>query len=313
LAERDDWMRPIGDRVIEELAEVAAEAKSRGQSWQSFDDTLARRPFLSELGAAVRRDLAEGYGFTVLRGMPVARFAPDDLKIAYRAIASQIGVAGAQGDTEKRVVEVIDLQSPDKQFYNMKGGPLPMHVDPVDVVGLLCVRKAKSGGLSGIASSMAVHNEMLAKHPDALELLYRGYYNLMRNLRGPDGRPPLTDHYCPIFGTAGGDTICSLTRSAVLAAVDAGRVELTDAERAALDLFEAIATRPTMMLQMDLEPGDIQLLNNRVIVHNRTDYVDEIELEHRRLLFRVWLTVPGWAKFPADMPHADAEILTNAA
>jgi len=313
LAARDDWMRPIGDLMRADLDGVVADAHRLGQTWQNFDPKLADRESLAEFGAVVRRDLAEGYGFSLLRNMPVENYEPDDLKIAYRALCRHIGIAGAQGDTENRVVEVIDLRSPEKTFYNMRGGPLPMHVDPVDAVGLLCVRKAKRGGLSGIASSMMVHNIMLEECPEALELLYRGFYNLKRNDRGTDGRQILTDHLCPIFGEAGGQLICSLTRSAILAAVDAGRVNLSDEEMEALDLFEEIATRPEIMLQMDLEPGDAQILNNRVIVHNRTDYVDEEPLERRRMLLRQWLTMPGWPKFPANMPHADAEILTTAA
>ena len=42
---------------------------------------------------------------------------------------------------------------------------LPYHTDPSDVVGLLCLRKAKSGGISSLVSVASVYNEILENHP----------------------------------------------------------------------------------------------------------------------------------------------------
>ncbi|GAA2711440.1 TauD/TfdA family dioxygenase [Micromonospora olivasterospora] len=43
------------------------------------------------------------------------------------------------------------------------------------------------------------------------------------------------------------------------------------------------------MLGMDLRAGDMQLLNNHVVVHVRTAYSDHPEPERRRDLIRLWL------------------------
>ncbi|MAI44317.1 MAG: hypothetical protein CBC34_000165 [Hyphomicrobiaceae bacterium TMED74] len=48
---------------------------------------------------------------------------------------------------------------------------LPYHTDYSDVVGLLCIRAAKSGGLSSIASSVSIYNELVDKHPDLARAL----------------------------------------------------------------------------------------------------------------------------------------------
>jgi alpha-ketoglutarate-dependent taurine dioxygenase len=42
-------------------------------------------------------------------------------------------------------------------------------------------------------------------------------------------------------------------------------------------------------LDLWLERGQIQILNNRVIVHGRTPYEDHQEAEQRRHLVRLWL------------------------
>jgi Taurine catabolism dioxygenase TauD, TfdA family len=44
---------------------------------------------------------------------------------------------------------------------------------------------------------------------------------------------------------------------------------------------------------MWLEPGDLQLLNNHVVIHSRTHYEDFEAPDQKRHLLRLWLAVPG--------------------
>jgi hypothetical protein len=46
-----------------------------------------------------------------------------------------------------------------------------------------------------------------------------------------------------------------------------------------------------MHLDMDPKVGDIQLCNNYVILHSRTNFVDHPEIERRRHMIRLWLTM----------------------
>src|SRR4029078_10480111 len=50
------------------------------------------------------------------------------------------------------------------------------HTDGADLVGLLCLQRAASGGESRIASSAAVYNELLRRRPDLLVVLYAPFY-----------------------------------------------------------------------------------------------------------------------------------------
>jgi hypothetical protein len=186
-------------------------------------------------------------------------------------------------------------------------------MDPVDVVGLMCARDAKWGGESGISSSMAVHNEILRNRPDLLEILYRGYFHHKRHDAKNRGRKLLTEHYCPVFCDIGGETICSFLPSVIEGAVEEGLTTFTDAEREALEYMKSIAESPEFRFDMEIAPGDMQFLNNRAILHNRLDYEDYPEPERRRLMLRLWLTMPGWRKYPPTIPHTDVELQTEPA
>ena len=54
-------------------------------------------------------------------------------------------------------------------------GPLRYHTDRTDVVSLLCAQQAAAGGESKVVSAVAIHNAMLERRPDLLELLFAPY------------------------------------------------------------------------------------------------------------------------------------------
>jgi hypothetical protein len=64
---------------------------------------------------------------------------------------------------------------------------------------------------------------------------------------------------------------------------------LTDEDVAALNRFDDLTNNPKLRLDMAFEPGDIQLLHNHTILHDRTAYEDWPEPEHKRHLLRLWL------------------------
>ena len=71
---------------------------------------------------------------------------------------------------------------------------------------------------------------------------------------------------------------------------------LTRAQNEALDLYGDLSEE--LALNMEFEPGDIQLLNNHLTYHARTRYDDFEEKEKKRLLLRLWLAVPGSRPLP---------------
>jgi alpha-ketoglutarate-dependent taurine dioxygenase len=70
---------------------------------------------------------------------------------------------------------------------------------------------------------------------------------------------------------------------------------LTDTQLEAMALLEEIANDPTVHLQMDFRPGDVQLLNNGRVLHAREAYEDDPDPARRRHLLRLWLAAHDFA------------------
>jgi hypothetical protein len=179
---------------------------------------------------------------------------------------------------------------------------LEFHTDVVDIVGLLCLRAAKEGGYSLIVSSTTIHNEMLRETPQLLGLLYG---NFLFDRRGEEVAGERPYFISPIYSLYEG---CLSCRPAVIEYIISAEaktgIPLSPAQRAALEAFIGEAQREELQLGMDLEPGDIQLLNNSVILHARTGFVDYQEPEKRRHLLRLWLNVEdGRPVDPAAYPY----------
>ena len=62
-----------------------------------------------------------------------------------------------------------------------------------------------------------------------------------------------------------------------------------------MELLESVANHPRFSVQMDFQPGDVQLLNNARILHSREAYDDHQEPELRRHLLRLWLVADHFA------------------
>ena len=83
-------------------------------------------------------------------------------------------------------------------------------------------------------------------------------------------------------------------------AARAGYFDITPEQEAALDLFCELSSSSEFYLDMNIAPGDIQFLNNRLIVHGRTAYQDYEDVNRRRHLMRLWVHVPSWPRRPTD-------------
>ena len=67
--------------------------------------------------------------------------------------------------------ERVERTGPEVRLYRTRERQ-DFHTDGADIIGLLCLHSARSGGESKLASSYAVYNEILRRRPDLLEVLY---------------------------------------------------------------------------------------------------------------------------------------------
>jgi hypothetical protein len=222
-------------------------------------------------------------------------------------MGAHMGTVPAQNMMGERLGHVRAVGGDWDQNFNIRGyqssAHLPYHSDKGDVAGLLCLEVAKSGGLSCIASSVAVHNEILRTRPDLLWVLYEPFHIDHRG-EEPDGHEPF--YAAPVFAAHQGRFFARFGQKYVESAQRFAQVpRLTDAQTEALDLFRDLALSDEFRLDMEFQRGDIQLLNNHLIVHSRTGYEDHKEPERRRHLVRMLLLTPGYRDLPAYAQHVN--------
>ena len=176
----------------------------------------------------------------------------------------------------------------------LTNGALRFHTDRTDVVGLLCVQQARAGGVSRLVSSVAIHNEMLRRRPDLLDLLFQDFH---RSRFGEEAASPGVTYALPVFGLRAGKFTSHFSLTYIEAAEMAGTVpKLSAAQREALDLLLTLAE--ALSFDMTLEPGDMQFLNNHVVYHARTAFTDGAGEREHRLLYRLWLSMPNSRALP---------------
>jgi hypothetical protein len=231
----------------------------------------------------------DGRGLVMLRGFPLDTMSEDELGIVYWAIGTYFGRGVSQSPMGDRLGYVTDVSEPGKRERGYRSASeLRLHTDSDDIVGLLCIRQAKSGGMSRLASAVAIHNEIAATRPDLLAPLYEGFrYHWFGEQ--PPGEGTVTSYRIPVFCKVDGLlSVCFLREFIEMGADELGE-PLTDKEIEALDTFEEIANRDDVQLTYRLEPGSASFINNYTVLHSRTGFEDWPEPERRRLLFRLWL------------------------
>jgi hypothetical protein len=240
--------------------------------------------------------LEHGRGFVLLRGFPVGELTEVETELAYIGLGTHLGQPVGQNASGDLLTHIRDERlpaGPQKVRLYRTRERQDFHTDGADIIGLLCLPRARRGGESRIASSGAVYNEILRRRPDLLEVLYQPMAWDRQDEHGPGERPwfPLAP-FKDVNGVPRVFYIGWYVRDAQRHA-DAPR--LTDAQQEAMQLIESIANDPSVHVEMDFEPGDVQLLNNARILHSREAYEDDDDPAERRHLLRLWLAAHHFA------------------
>lgn len=254
--------------------------------------------------------LKDGCGFFLLRGLPRDKYSDDDMAYVYFGLSCYVGTTMTQsylGDLIGHVVNVSDYE-PKSRGYRKGGGQL-MHTDSCDIIGLMCLRTAQSGGESRIASAVTVHNYMAEHHPALLKVLENGLYLKRTDEDGKYATRTFSENRIKFFNESNGEFISYLPTGYARLCEKSGERPYTPEESEALFQVRQASRMPEHYLDMGFADGDIQFLNNRNMVHGRTDYVDAQELSQRRHLLRMWLRIDSWQKMPeSQVFHTDEDM-----
>jgi hypothetical protein len=284
------WTYELDEAQRREIADVANRALTSGETAATITRQRFLLPSLDAPVAEWARELNEGRGFVLLRLFPQDLLSPEATELAYVGLGLHLGTPVSQDAKGTLLGHVRDERV-------ARDGPAvrldrtnqrqDFHTDGADLVGLLCLQRAKAGGESRIASSYAVYNELLRRRPDLVDVLYEPMI-WDRNDEQPEGEPPF--YALPVFSDiAGAPRIFYIGWYIRDAQRHASAPRLTDEQLQAMDMIESIANDPAFFLEMDFQPGDIQLLNNAKILHAREAYEDVDDPAQRRHLLRLWL------------------------
>ncbi len=295
------WINYLDDTAIEEINDALVGLRQTGMRipFSAADFPL---PTLAVKLKSILDKIEKGIGFALIRGFPRERYSDEECALIYWGICVHIGKPISQNARGDRIGHVRD----EGQFYdnpNTRGYQtserMDFHCDllPVDVLGLFCLRSAKLGGASALVSALTIHNILREERPDLLETAY-GRFNIDWRNEEPGGERPW--YSIPMF-SAFHDIISSrfCSRQYYESVIRHGaNLAMSSAQRELLDKVQEIANRPELKLSMIFKEGDIQLLNNHIILHSREAFNDYQHTERKRHLLRTWIAISDEQRRP---------------
>ncbi|MGB7181042.1 MAG: TauD/TfdA family dioxygenase [Burkholderiaceae bacterium] len=288
----ESYRRPLTREMLAELEVAAKDLLATNKSPHEIALRAAPLDATATLLKSAYDDVENGYGFTMLAGMPVQEWGLEVSRAAFCLIGSYFGQISRQNREGEYVVDVTDkskpLSSQGRGYHS--NDFLDYHNDGTNVVALMCMETAKVGGESMLLSAATIYNIIAEERPDLLPELMRGYRHSRRNQAEP-GQAPVMESPTPVFSFIDGVFHNCYSRVSIDSSLDQGLVHSTQ-ECEALDFFDEVMSRPGLALPMEFRIGDIQLVNNFTLLHSRKAYLDH-NAERRRHLLRLWLTDPS--------------------
>lgn len=193
---KTDWVHHLSTDAIACIDEALDSLRCNRKTFPYFTRQDFPIDRLQTELARLAEELENGRGFLLLRGLPIEKYSNDDINIIYYGLGLHLGTPVTQnhaGDLIGTVMNVGDLNDPQTRVYETNRY-LPYHTDPSDAVCLLCLRKARTGGLSSLVSAAAIHNEILATRPEFLGLYYRPFHYAHLGDDEP-GRSPIFSYH----------------------------------------------------------------------------------------------------------------------
>jgi hypothetical protein len=295
------WIHRFDAAALAEIDAALAHAQRSGVTIP-FGKVAFPLPNLSTALDPILHEIEHGRGFMLLRGIARSRYTDAECETIYWGLGVHLGLPVSQNSRGHLLGHVRDegrtQADPSARAYQTNQR-MDFHTDmlPVDVLGLFCLRSAKSGGASKLTSALTIHNVMRKECPDLLETLYGAFHIDWRGEQPPGENPWFT---LPMFSECNGKVTTRINSVPYYdsAARHGERHRPTPIQREALERVQEIANRSEFMLTMDFQEGDVQLINNHVMLHAREAYEDFPEPGRERHLLRMWIAVDDARRRP---------------
>jgi hypothetical protein len=291
MADPSTWTVDLTSADLAELQTALRVAKASGKDLTAVSRDDFPLYFLADKLEKIETELINGRGFVRLRKLEVDKFSKDELTLMYWGIGTHLGVPWAQNQYGELIADVTDRGTnewnPNQREDERGGVAFAHHTDGADIVGLMCLATAHSGGISRLANTVAIYNDLCKYRPELLSTLHESFPYDFRGGQPEGGKPFYT---CPVFTVFHGRLFVRFIKEYIVTSQrhpEAPR--LTPIAQQAIDFLSVLAADAMYNVNMTFEPGDIQFINNYHILHGRTAYVDAPELGVKRHLKRLWL------------------------
>jgi hypothetical protein len=253
----------------------------------------------NEITTCKKKFLVDGCGFMVIDGSSFSTLDNEEKKYLHLLISSIIGKLLEQNKNHELLVEIKDMGKSMKDgaryHHTKEGGSYHtdgFHIfkDPPEYIGLLCINPAKSGGLNRFASAYTIHNKMLERNKELLQLLYENFYMDKRGEENIDESPT---QFEPIFSFIDNMLKFRYQREYIEHGHIKQNSPLNQLQIDAFDLLDKIMREDSCNVNYMLKSGDMLFSNNIRLIHDRTTFIDFDEANLKRTLVRCWIRENG--------------------
>ncbi|MFM0658381.1 TauD/TfdA family dioxygenase [Paraburkholderia sediminicola] len=307
---KTDWIVTLDESENDTLHRAVMQVRQQGLGIPRLQASDLALGSLADKLKHIQSEVMSGRGFVLVEGFDIDRYTLEDTALAYWGIGMHLGsgaAQNAQGDLLGHITNLgVDYRTDPRARGYQTRLKLPFHNDAMDIVGLMCLHPAQSGGLSQIVSSTTIHNEVLRLRPDLMPVACSDFH-IDRRGEAPDGE---RQYYSgPMFSRLDGRLFCRYNRGYIESAQRLPEVPRLSAEQIELmDLIDSLCNDPRLHLPMELKRGDMQFISNYTTLHSRTDYEDGRDPERRRYLLRLWLDSGLLARLPPSFEERYADM-----
>ena len=299
----DDWIYHLSDDEIGELDAALRHLRATGRQIPSISKAHFPLKRFARTLRLLQTEVENGLGIMLIRGLPRDRYSAEEIGLIYWGIGAHFGRAVAQNAQGDVLGHVRDMGRNTDEDLHARGyqtaALLPFHNDSCDIVGLCCLETAQRGGQSSVASSVAVFNALVRTRPDLAKVLAEPFYIDRRGEESPGQKPY---YVSPVFIWHKGRMFNRFNGTFIESAQRFNDVpRLTTLQREAIDAVGDLCQKKSFRVDMSLERGDMQFVNNYAVLHSRTSYVDHADETKKRHLLRLWLRTAAFADYPATL------------
>ena len=302
--QRDDWFFPLTPGCLAELQAIVFDLRTNPRPVDEIDPARYALPACRAFMRRVQTALDDGVRFAVVDRLPLDQVNDDEAKAMYWVLSSLLARPVQQKLTGTLVYDVHDTgkkatpgsgvrpdQTNMEQFFHNDNS---YNTTQPEYVALLCVRPAKTGGVSQVISFYTLHNELLGAHKDVVSRLYQPFW-FDRQKEYLPGEPAVLS--APIFSAHDGRLKVRLGLFQAASGYTMMNETMDEAAVTAIATLRNVFAQEALRFDFVMERGQIQYVNNLEIGHRRTTFEDFPEPQQKRLMVRLWLRNAGEPRY----------------